>query len=98
MSEGVKTTQHCKEGVSRFTSHRRTQSRGRTHRHEASEQPRRSGRMMLSRVGGTSKMLRGVDQHARRLRAAAPSGSARAIQKGMWLHRCLQQFVDPKVQ
>ena len=60
-----------------------TQSRGRTHRHEASELPRRSGRMMSSRVGGTSKMLCGVDLLARRLRAEAPSGTARTIQKGI---------------
>ena len=33
--------------------------------------------MMLSRVGSTGKILRGVG----RLRAAAPSGSARTIQK-----------------
>ena len=39
--------------------------------------------MVLSRVGGISKMLRGVDLLARCLRAAAPSGSARTIQKGV---------------
>ena len=77
MSEGVKTTPHCEGRVSRFTGHRRT------HKHESSELPRRSGRMTLSRVGGTSKMLHGVDLLPRRLRAEAPSGSARTIQKGI---------------
>ena len=38
---------------------------------------------MLSRVGGTGKMLHGVNLLARRLRATAHSGSARTIQQRM---------------
>ena len=54
-----------------------TQSTGRSHRHEASALPRRGGRMMLSRVGGITKMLRGVDLLARHHTAIVPSGSVR---------------------